>query len=113
MNRHFKAINRYKQQNRRSSMNTTYWSKSFFYFKPLVFICIVKSLTMKKLITNSNPFILLLAPVMFALIMGVSYQFQQKKFEIASCSAHHATSLFLKGVNLVKTVCAISKEKLW
>ncbi|MGN6179035.1 MAG: hypothetical protein ACTHNW_07630 [Mucilaginibacter sp.] len=69
---------------------------------------------MKKLITNSNPFILLLAPVMFALIMGVSYQFQQKKFELAGCpSAKHATSLFLKGINMVKTVVSISKEKAW
>jgi hypothetical protein len=34
---------------------------------------------MKKLVSNSNPFILLLAPVVFAIIMGVSYQFEQKK----------------------------------
>lgn len=68
---------------------------------------------MKKLITNSNPFILLLAPVLFALIMGVSYQFEQKKFDVASCSTKHATSLFLKGINMVKTVCSVSKEKLW
>jgi len=67
---------------------------------------------MKKLITNSNPFILLLVPVMFALIMGVSYQFQQKRSEIA-CTTHHATSLFFKSVTLFKTVCGISKEKLW
>jgi cytochrome c biogenesis protein CcdA len=67
---------------------------------------------MKKLITNSNPFILLLVPVLFALIMGVSYQFQQKKDEVV-CSSKHATSLFVKGVGLVKTICSISKEKLW
>jgi cytochrome c biogenesis protein CcdA len=67
---------------------------------------------MKKLIINSNPFILLLLPVLFALIMGVSYQFQQKKAEIEGTS-YHATSLFIKGVSLVKTVCSISKEKLW
>ena len=67
---------------------------------------------MKKLITNSNPFILLLIPVVFALIMGVSYQFEQKKNEIA-CTTHHATSLFIKGVTLVKAVCGISKEKVW
>ena len=80
----------------------------------MLHFCIIKSLTMKKLITNSNPFILLLAPVLFALIMGVSYQFEQKKFEIAGCtSAKHATSLFLKGVNMVKTVVSVSKEKLW
>jgi hypothetical protein len=67
---------------------------------------------MKKLITHSNPFILLLLPVMFALIMGVSYQFEQKRQEMAGTSSH-ATSLFFKGISLVKTVCSISKEKLW
>jgi len=67
---------------------------------------------MKKLITNSNPFILLLIPVMFALIMGVSYQFQQKREAIVGTTVQ-ATSLFYKGVGLVKTVCSIAKEKLW
>jgi hypothetical protein len=67
---------------------------------------------MKKLITNSNPFILLLIPVLFALIMGVSYQVQQKRETIVGTTVH-ATSLFYKGVGLVKTVCAIAKEKLW
>jgi hypothetical protein len=67
---------------------------------------------MKKLITNSNPFILLLIPVMFALIMGVSYQFQQKKDSIVGTTVH-ATSLFYKSIGLVKTVCSIAKEKLW
>jgi hypothetical protein len=67
---------------------------------------------MKKLITNSNPFILLLVPVMFALIMGVSYQFQQKR-EVIVGTTVHATSLFYKSVGLVKTVCSIAKEKLW
>jgi hypothetical protein len=67
---------------------------------------------MKKLITNSNPFILLLIPVMFALIMGVSYELQQKKETIVG-STTHATSLFYKGISLVKTVCSIAKEKLW
>lgn len=67
---------------------------------------------MKKLITNSNPFILLLVPVLFAIIMGVSYQFQQKKAEIVG-TTEHATSLFYKSVSLVKTVCAIAKEKVW
>jgi hypothetical protein len=67
---------------------------------------------MKKLITNSNPFILLLLPVLFALIMGVSYQFEQKKTEIA-CTSKHATSLFFKGVTLVKTVCSFTEGKTW
>jgi hypothetical protein len=74
-----------------------------------------KSLTMKKLFTNTNPFILLLAPVMFALIMGVSYQFEQRKHEAESmtASAVHATSLFVKGVHLVKAVCTVGKINVW
>jgi hypothetical protein len=67
---------------------------------------------MKKLITNSNPFILLLIPVMFAIIMGVSYQFQQKR-EIIVGTTVHATSLFYKSVSLIKTVCTVAKEKVW
>jgi cytochrome c biogenesis protein CcdA len=67
---------------------------------------------MKKLLTNSNPFILLLVPVLFALIMGVSYQVQQKKEAIVGTSVQ-ATSLFYKGVTLVKTVCSVAKEKVW
>ncbi len=70
---------------------------------------------MKKLFTNTNPFILLLAPVMFALIMGVSYQFEQKKyqFESAAQSTVKATSLFVKGVGLIKGVVAVSKADVW
>ncbi len=50
---------------------------------------------MKRLITNSNPFILLLLPVVFALIMGISYQSQQQQEETRNSSAAaHATSLF-------------------
>jgi len=67
---------------------------------------------MKKLITNSNPFILLLVPVMFALIMGVGYQLKHKK-EAISGTTVQATSLFYKSVGVVKTVCEIAKEKLW
>ncbi len=67
---------------------------------------------MKTLIKNSNPFILLLVPVLFALIMGVSYQFQHKREAIVGTSVQ-ATSLFYKSVSLVKTVCAIAKEKVW
>jgi exopolysaccharide biosynthesis protein len=67
---------------------------------------------MKTLIKNSNPFILLMVPVLFALIMGVSYQFQHKKETIVGTTAQ-ATSLFYKSVSLVKTVCAVAKEKVW
>lgn len=68
---------------------------------------------MKRLITNSNPFILLLLPVAFALIMGISYQSQQTREISINRSAKNATSLFTKGVTLVKTVCSIAKEKVW
>ena len=69
---------------------------------------------MKRLINNSNPFILLLIPVVFALVMGIGYQSQQKKESASGASAAvHATSLFYKGVTLVKTVCSIAKEKVW
>jgi cytochrome c biogenesis protein CcdA len=67
---------------------------------------------MKKLVSNSNPFILLLVPVMFALIMGVGHELQQKKPVIVGTTVQ-ATSLFYKSVTLVKTVCAIAKEKVW
>lgn len=70
---------------------------------------------MKKLFTNTNPFVLLLIPVMFAFIMGISYQFEQKKHEAENMTAStmHATSLFIKGVNLVKAVCSINKPQVW
>ena len=66
---------------------------------------------MKKL-TNSNPFLLLLVPVCFAIIMGVGYQFHQKKEMIVGTTVH-ATSLFYKGVSLFKTMASVSKEKVW
>ena len=68
---------------------------------------------MKKLFTNSNPFILLLAPVVFAVIMGASYQFEQKKISLESSAPVQATSLFVKGITLVKTVCSIAKPNVW
>jgi cytochrome c biogenesis protein CcdA len=68
---------------------------------------------MKKLFTNSNPFILLLAPLVFAIIMGVTYQFEQKKVSTDGNSTVRATSLFVKGITLVKTVCSVAKEKVW
>lgn len=70
---------------------------------------------MKKLFTNTNPFILLLAPVMFALVMGISYQFEQKKhhFESATASTVKATSLFVKGVSVIKGVVSVSKQNVW
>ncbi|MFD0795182.1 hypothetical protein ACFQZX_16285 [Mucilaginibacter litoreus] len=68
---------------------------------------------MKKLVSNSNPFLLLLAPVVFAIIMGVSYQFEQKRQFAAHNTTVQATSLFIKGIAVVKTVCSVATEKLW
>ena len=68
---------------------------------------------MKKLFTNSNPFILLLAPVVFAVIMGASYQLEQKKQSLESSAPMQATSLFVKGVAVIKTVCSIAKPNAW
>jgi len=68
---------------------------------------------MKKLFNNSNPFILLLLPVVFALVMGISYQTRQNRAYDSGTSSSQSTSLFFKGVTLVKTVCSIAKEKLW
>jgi hypothetical protein len=44
--------------------------------------------------------------------MGVSYQFQQKRESIVGTTVH-ATSLFYKGVTLIKTVVSVAKEKVW
>ncbi len=68
---------------------------------------------MKKLFTNSNPFILLLAPVAFAIIMGGIYQFEQKNQSLENSAPMQATSLFVKGVTLVKTVCSIANNNVW
>ncbi len=69
---------------------------------------------MKKLFTNTNPFILLLAPLLFAVIMGISYQFEQKKLNTTIASTEHATSLFVKGITLVKAVCSVGKvDDVW
>jgi len=67
---------------------------------------------MKKLITNSNPFVLLIIPVLFAMIMGVSYQFKHTSFAVKG-SYQQSTSLFNKSVTLFKAVCSVSKEKVW
>lgn len=71
---------------------------------------------MKKFTSNLNPFILLLIPVFFAVILGVSYQFEQAKHFAENnsvTSVEQTTSLFSKGVHLVKFVCSVSKDQLW
>lgn len=69
---------------------------------------------MKNLFSNPNPFILILIPVLFALIMGVSYQFEQKAgMELGKLNVKQSKSLFYKSVGLIKTVCSITKQNVW
>jgi hypothetical protein len=68
---------------------------------------------MKKIITNSNPFVLLVIPVLFAMIMGVSYQLKQDRNLLSNCTYTKTTSLFNKSVSLFKTICSVTKEKVW
>ncbi len=68
---------------------------------------------MKKLISNLNPFVLLLVPVLIALVMGISYQAEQAKEYAANNTTIHATSLFYKSVGVVKAVVQVAQEKLW
>jgi hypothetical protein len=68
---------------------------------------------MKKLITNTNPFALLLIPVLFAMIVGISYQVKIKSFAPANGTYMKATSLYTKSVTLFKAVCAIHQQNVW
>ncbi len=70
---------------------------------------------MKKLVNNTNPFVMLLAPLVFALVMGIAYQFEQKKHqaEEAASSTVKATSLFVKGVTFLRTVASVKKDNVW
>jgi cytochrome c biogenesis protein CcdA len=72
---------------------------------------------MKKFLSNANPFILILIPVLFALLMGVSYQFEQKATNevsmLSKISVKQSTSLFYKSVSLVKTVCSVAQDIVW
>ncbi len=70
-------------------------------------------ITMKKFITNTNPFALLVIPVLFAMIIGVSYQVKQSNSLLPKTSYAQTTSLFDKSIHLFKAVCSISKEKVW
>ncbi len=82
----------------------------------MTFLCIIKITTMKKFITNLNPFVLLMIPVLFALIVGVSYQFELPEHFAAQSKmdqVEHATSLFSKGLHLAKAVCSVAGGKVW
>ncbi|MVN20035.1 hypothetical protein [Mucilaginibacter arboris] len=66
---------------------------------------------MKKFINNTNPFILLLAPVIFALLLGINYEVGHlRTFEITS---PETVSLFSGKMNLFQTVCEVVKEQVW
>lgn len=60
---------------------------------------------------------LILIPVLFAMVMGVSYQFEQKaKAEVDGLSmtnVKQSTSLFIKGVHMVKAICGVATENVW
>lgn len=73
---------------------------------------------MKRVINNTNPFILLLIPVLLVMAMGVNYQLKQdgaelKKVANVANTGKQATSLFNKSITLFKAVCSISKQKEW
>ncbi|RYE28993.1 MAG: hypothetical protein EOP42_15455 [Sphingobacteriaceae bacterium] len=66
---------------------------------------------MKNLISNSNPFILLLAPVILALLLGIHYELEHLRvFQIASADT---ISLFSGKMNLFQTVCEVVKTQVW
>ncbi|MGV8878062.1 MAG: hypothetical protein ACOH2A_03420 [Sphingobacteriaceae bacterium] len=65
---------------------------------------------MKKLIIFSNPFVLLLIPVFFGIILGVVYQFKQdahsESFTDNKCGYFQKTSIF-------KSTTKLFKEAIW
>ena len=66
---------------------------------------------MKNFISNSNPFILLLAPVILALLLGIRYEIEHlRAFQIASADT---ISLFSGKMNLFQTVCEVVKTQVW
>ncbi|WP_419801886.1 hypothetical protein [Mucilaginibacter sp.] len=66
---------------------------------------------MKNFISNTNPFILLLAPVILALLLGIHYELEHlRAFRVASAET---ISLFSNRMNLFQTVCEVVKEQVW
>jgi len=66
---------------------------------------------MKNLISNSNPFILLLVPVILALLLGINYELDHvRTFEVSSANT---ISLFSGKMNLFQTVCEVVKQQVW
>ncbi|MGI4749085.1 MAG: hypothetical protein ACRYFB_00505 [Janthinobacterium lividum] len=66
---------------------------------------------MKNIISNTNPFILLLAPVILALLLGINYEMEHlRTIQFASAET---ISLFSGKMNLFQTVCEVVKEQIW
>ena len=66
---------------------------------------------MKNFILNANPFILLLAPVILALMLGINYELEHlRNFQLASAET---VSLFSGKMNLFQTVCEVVKQQIW
>jgi len=66
---------------------------------------------MKNFISNTNPFILLLAPVILALLLGINYELGHlRSIQFASAET---ISLFSGKMNLFQTVCEVVKEQVW
>jgi len=66
---------------------------------------------MKNFIINTNPFILLLAPVILALLLGINYEMEHlRTFQVASAET---ISLFSDKMNLFQTVCEVVKDQVW
>lgn len=66
---------------------------------------------MKNFILNVNPFILLLAPVILAFLLGINYEMEHlRTFHIASAET---ISLFSGKMTLFQTVCEVVKDQVW
>jgi len=66
---------------------------------------------MKNFIINSNPFLLLLVPVILALMLGINYELEHlRTFHAASAET---ISLFSRRMNLFQTFCEVIKDRVW
>jgi len=66
---------------------------------------------MKNFILNANPFLLLLAPVILALLLGIHYELEHlRMFQAASAET---ISLFSRKMNLFQTFCEVVKDQVW
>lgn len=70
---------------------------------------------MKKLTDVLNPFVLLLVPVLFAVIMGLNYQLHRQHEVLAGRIriTEQAVPLFYQGIHFVKALCSVSQQNVW